>query len=63
MNRMIFLIFHQNNVFIEIQIDYNCKHIAQNIYNKKFLLSKQEVSTKILNHNNQILSSKHYFIY
>jgi hypothetical protein len=56
-----FFIFHWNNVFIEIQIDYKCKHTTQTIYNKKIPLSKQEVITKIMNHNNQILSSKHYF--
>jgi hypothetical protein len=48
-------------VFIEIKIDYKCKYIAQNVYNKKNLLSKKEVIIKIMNHNNKILYSRPYF--
>jgi hypothetical protein len=37
--------------------------MAQVIYNKKKSLLKQKVITKIMNHNNQILSSKTLCLY
>jgi len=37
---------------------YKSKYIAQVIYNQSFLLLKQKAITKMMNHNNQILSSK-----
>jgi hypothetical protein len=43
---------------IEIQFNYKSKCIAQAIYNKKNLFLKQKVITKMMNHNNQILSFK-----
>jgi hypothetical protein len=45
---------------IEIKFNYKSKYIAQAIYNKKFPLPKQKVITKMMNHNNQILSFKKY---
>jgi len=41
---------------IEIKFNYKSKYIAQAIYNKSFPLPKQKVITKMMNHNNQILS-------
>jgi len=43
---------------IEIQFNHKSKYIAQAIYNKKIPFLKQNVITKMMNHNNQILSFK-----
>jgi len=51
------------SLIIEIQFDYKSKYIAQIIYNKKFPLPTQKVITKMMNHNNQILSSKTLWLY
>ncbi len=44
--------------FIEIKFDYKYKYIAQILCNIKKFLLKQKVITKMMNHNNEILSSK-----
>jgi hypothetical protein len=50
-----FFFFFKKN--IEIKFDYKSKYIFYVIYNKSFPLPKQKVITKVMNHNNQILSS------
>jgi hypothetical protein len=42
---------------IEKKFDYKSKYIAYINYNKSFFLPTQKVITKIMNYNNQILSS------
>jgi len=50
-------------IFLKIEIQFDYKYMAQVIYNKSFLPLKQKVITKIMNHNNQILSFKTLCLY
>jgi len=49
--------------FIEIKFDYKVKYIVQITYNKEINVLKQKVITRMMNHNNQILSFKNYVFY
>jgi hypothetical protein len=47
-----------NPFYYSIKFEYEVKHIVQTISNKHFLLFKQKLITKMMNHKNKILSSK-----
>jgi hypothetical protein len=51
-------IYIYNPFYYSINFEYKVKHIVQTISNKHFLLLKQKVITKMMNHKNKILSSK-----
>jgi len=48
--------------FIEIKFDNKFKYIVQITYNKVINVLKQKVITRMMNHNNKILSFRNYVL-